>query len=77
MTENIVGKGENAYYHDFLLFPQGFHRLSFSGSLKIWIVWLRVNGKVKSCSRFPHQPARLRALGNLLIKSLFAVCKIR
>ena len=32
--ENIVGKGENATYQHFLLFPQYFLQDSFSGSLK-------------------------------------------
>ena len=29
--ENIVGKGENAGYQHFLLFPQRFHEISSSG----------------------------------------------
>ena len=38
-VENIVVKGENAGYQHFLLFPQCFQKLSFSGSLKVGIVW--------------------------------------
>ena len=38
-VENIVGKGENAGYQHFVLFPQCFQKLSFSGSLKVRIVW--------------------------------------
>ena len=38
-VENIVGKGENAGYQHFLLFPQCYQKLSFSGSLRIVIVW--------------------------------------
>ena len=38
-TENIVGKGENAGYQHFLLFPQFFQKLPFSRSLKVGIVW--------------------------------------
>ena len=38
-VENIVGKGEIAGYQHFLLFPQYFLKLSFSGSLKVGIVW--------------------------------------
>ena len=38
-VENIVGKGENAGNQHFLLFPLCFHNASFSGSLKIRIVW--------------------------------------
>ena len=37
-VENIVGKGENAGYQHFLLFPQCFPKASFSGSLKEGIV---------------------------------------
>ena len=40
-VENIVGKGENAGYQHFLLFPC-FQKATFSGSLKIRIVWQRV-----------------------------------
>ena len=33
-VENIVEKGENAGYQYFLLFPQCFQKVSFSGLLK-------------------------------------------
>ena len=39
LVENIVGKGENAGYQHFLIFPQCFQKFSFSGSLKVGIVW--------------------------------------
>ena len=32
-TENIEGNGENAGYQHFLLFPQCFQKVSFTGSL--------------------------------------------
>ena len=39
-VENNVGKGENAGYQHFLLFPQCFLKASnSSGSLKVGIVW--------------------------------------
>ena len=38
-VENNVGKGENAGYQHFLLFSQCFQKPSFSGSLKVGIVW--------------------------------------
>ena len=38
-VENIVGKGENAAYQHFLLFPQCFQKASVLGSLKVGIVW--------------------------------------
>ena len=37
-VENTVGKGENAGYQHFLLFPQCFPNPSL-GSLKVEIVW--------------------------------------
>ena len=41
-VENTVGKGENAGYQHFLLFPQCFQKPSSSGSLNVRVVWLRV-----------------------------------
>ena len=38
-VEHIVGKGENAGYQHFLLFPQLFQKASYPGSLKVGIVW--------------------------------------
>ena len=38
-VENIVGKGENAGYQHFLLFPQCFLEVSFSRASKVGIVW--------------------------------------
>ena len=39
-SQNIVGKGENAGYQHFLLFPQGFSKgFCFIPSLKVVIVW--------------------------------------
>ena len=38
-VENVEGKGENAAYQHFLLFPQCFQNLSCSGSLKAGMVW--------------------------------------
>ena len=32
-VENVVGKGENAGYQHFLLFPQCFQKVSYAGSL--------------------------------------------
>ena len=37
-----MGKGENAGFQHFLLFPQCFHKAFFSGSLKVVIAWQRV-----------------------------------
>ena len=39
---NTVGKEENAGYQHFLLFPQFFPKPSSLGSLKVGIVWKRV-----------------------------------
>ena len=43
-VENVVGKGENAGYQRFLLFPQSFHEAFYSGSLKS-----RLRGKELNC----------------------------
>ena len=37
--ENVVGKGENAGYQHFLLYPQCFLKASYTGLLKVVIVW--------------------------------------
>ena len=42
-AENIVGKGENASYQHFLLFPQCFQKASYTGFLKVGSKWERVN----------------------------------
>ena len=38
-VENTVGKGENAGYQLFLLFPQCFQKLSCQRPSKVGIVW--------------------------------------
>ena len=38
-VENIEGKGKNAGYHHFLLFPQCFEHASFQDASKGVIVW--------------------------------------
>ena len=38
-VENNVGKGENADYQHFLLFPPCFEKASFPGLLEPGIVW--------------------------------------
>ena len=38
-VENIMGKGENAGYQHFLLFPQCFLKAFHPGSLEVGIVW--------------------------------------
>ena len=38
-VENIVGQGENAGNQHFLLFLQCFPKTSYTGSLKVEIVW--------------------------------------
>ena len=38
-VESIVGKGENAGYQHFLLFPQCFQKASVIESLEVRIVW--------------------------------------
>ena len=38
-VENMMGKGENAGYQHFLLYPQYFQKASYTGLLKVMIVW--------------------------------------
>ena len=38
-VENTVGKGENARYEQFLLFPQCFQKVCFPGASKDVTVW--------------------------------------
>ena len=38
-VENSLGKGENAGYQHFLLFPECFQKASFSRWLRVGIVW--------------------------------------
>ena len=48
--ENSVGKGENAGYQHFLLFPQCFEKDSFPDTSKAVIVWEWVNtAKFQAC----------------------------
>ena len=42
IIENIVGKGENAVYQHFLLFPHCFQKACDTGLVKVMIVWYRV-----------------------------------
>ena len=51
-VENIVGKGENAGYQHFLLFPQYFQKASLSGLLKVWILWERVRAPFATIAVF-------------------------
>ena len=44
-VENNVGKGENAGYQHFLLFPQCFPKPPSLGSSKVGIMWLRVKSE--------------------------------
>ena len=42
-VKNIVGKGENAGYQHFLLFPRCFEKAYFPDTLKGFIMWQWVN----------------------------------
>ena len=42
-VENIVGKGENAGYQHFLLYPQCFEKASFPDTSKGFFLWELVN----------------------------------
>ena len=57
-VENFVGKGENAGYQPFLLFPQCFQEATFSGSFF-------------SGSSFPNKPWFLHVCSTSLLKTLW------
>ena len=44
-AENMMGKGENAGYQQFLLFPKCFQKFSLLGLLKLWIFlqWVKLH----------------------------------
>ena len=59
-VENIVGKGGNAGYQHFLLFPQCFEKASFPDTSKGVIVWVwiklgrQVHAFLESCLTVLH-----------------------
>ena len=57
-VQNIVGKGENAAYQHFLLFPQCFQKASLLRSFKVRIVWLRVHYINIFCQKPAFNPLR-------------------
>ena len=63
-VENIVGKGENAGYQHFLLFPQCFQKASFQEASKGVIVWEWVNP-------FPNKPRFLCVRRSVLLNTLW------
>ena len=71
--ENIVGKGGNAGYQHFLLFPLCFQKPSLPGSLKVRIVWQKIipsNIYVKfKVSSFREDSPREHSCENLLKSS--------
>ena len=46
MIENIVGKGENAGYQHFLLFPQCFQKPFFFNVVKSWDYVIKGKGRM-------------------------------
>ena len=80
-VENLVGKGENAGYQHFLLFPQCFENAPFPSMSKGVIVWEWVNGVYMTCDRqhcnddicgFPHVNSTFSTTDHPII-SLFVV----
>ena len=51
--EKILGKGENAGYQHFPLFPKCFQKPPYLGSLKVRIVWYRVSIKTTATVHIP------------------------
>ena len=72
-VENIVGKGENAGYQHFLLFPQCFQMASYSGSLKVAIVWYTV--KFFSSAFFEEKQWCI-TVALILVLSALLICEI-
>ena len=64
MVENIVGKGENAGYQHFLLFPQCFQKSFSYGVVKGRDCVVRVNP-------FPNKPYFSRVCSTSLLKTLW------
>ena len=54
-AENIVGKGKNASYQHFLLFPQCCEKASFPDTSKGVIVWEWVKSKCLSDMRLLYE----------------------
>ena len=69
VAENIVGKGGNAGYKRFLLFPQGFQKVSFSGSPELGFV---SEGLIDCIAFFKilHYWKASRSLGGIVCKVL-------
>ena len=64
-VENIVGKGENAGYQHFLLFPQCFQKASLSGLLKVRLFGKELNPLAQKQGFRPIQnKGRCRQQGN-------------
>ena len=61
-VENIVGKGENADYQHFLLFPQCFEKASFPDKSKGVIVWEWVDKKNGDSMEITHQISLLQVI---------------
>ena len=66
---NIVGKVGNTANQHFLHFPQCFRMASLSGSLRVGIVWYRVNP-------FPNKPLFLRVCSTRFLKTLWGNRKL-
>ena len=58
-VESIVGKGENAGYQYFLLFPQYFQTASSAGSLEVRTVWQRVKELGTALNNFVMYPCTI------------------
>ena len=73
--ENIVGKGEDAGYLHFLLFPQCFQNASYTGSLKVVIVWKELNVDIfrlrTYISRRRHTTFSMGSFRYLYLPSIF------
>ena len=74
-VENVVGKGENAYYQHFLLFPQCCQRTFYLGLLKSGL-WGKELKQIEMQMNFcPTDSGSHHARGEYCVTELRTVCR--
>ena len=69
-VENTVGKGENAVYRHFLLFPQCFQKASFPGLLKVVELITQIKNTFENILFMPPY----QNIGGILFYHCLSVC---
>ena len=79
-VQNIVGKGENAGFHHFLLLPQCFKRLLFqscskSGLCGKWLKHLTINHSIQGFNKSEREAFRkhCREMETMLVTSIVSL----